>query len=158
MYGFIEQLVHERKRLTKLKEIYPEIMIEYAVIENILKTSGLKTVEEVLSNDSTLALELKKACREVYEQIIARKSGSSSSEVLIENWVERGCSTEHGYRTSYGHRIQNKRVFDKLGSYWVIRPDHYEYVKPTQWEEFAFIVCDETYYLSKEVESIRWGN
>ena len=157
MSTFIEQLLKERKRLQALRNLHPEIMLEFSIIEHFLKEAEERTVKEILQNQS-LTSELTTQCTEIYEQIILRKSGSSSSENLILQWVERASDPEHGYRTSYGHAISNRRLFYKIGSYWVIRPDHYESVKPTLWEQFAFVVKDEEWYVSPEVTNIRWGN
>ena len=158
MSGFISTLLSERKRLTELQKLHPEIMLEYLAIEHFLKVAGSRTVDEVIRDGPTLSLQLRDQCRQIYEQIIQRKSEASSSEVLIEQWLNRASSPEHGYRTSFGHYISNTRLFDKMGSYWVIRPGHYEDVKPTLWESFAFAVRDETLVLSPKESNIGWGN
>lgn len=158
MSSFIDLLIKEQKKLETLQKLHPEPMLEFSIIGHFLKEARSRTVDDILQNGSALSSELKTQCTQIYEQIIQRKSDASSSESLIERWVERASLPEHGYKTAYGHGIFNKRLFNKMGSYWVIKPGHYEDVKPTLWESFAFVVKEETWYVSEEVHEIGWGN
>ena len=153
---FLRQIEREISKLEKIKKIHGEIMLEYAYIDSLLSEADKRTVGEIREQDAKLTTELKRKCFEAYEQIITKRTDASSSRTLLDRWLERVENKQYCYQGGLGYQVDTS--LKSLPHHWVVKEGYYDVIKPTVWEQIAFLIQGETYRLDSTLRYQSWGN